>query len=179
MAASSLLDLKSIQINTLSADFKIDKFRCGVDEIDRWVKGKAQKHHKLNRTKVFCAFLPGSLTVSGFYCLSFSSEDANKVGAQHRDIYRPTGVPLIYITYLAVVRGLQNQGLGSFMLLDALRRAYLVSQHVAFYGVGLRSLNDRTTKLYTKLGFGAVDDEQFPLMILPVWTLNDLFSTLA
>jgi ribosomal protein S18 acetylase RimI-like enzyme len=151
-------------------------FRCGVDEIDRWVKNKAAKHYKLNRTKIFCAFLGDSISVAGFYCLSFSSEDAKKVTGQHRDIYRPTGVPLVYVTYLGVSKSLQGNGLGTFLLLDAMRRSYIVSQHVAFYGVGLRSLNDRTTALYTKLGFGATDTEQFPLLMLPVWTLTDLFA---
>lgn len=65
------------------------------------------------------------------------------------------------------------------LLMDCLRRVHLVSEHVAFYGVGLRSLNERTTKLYEKFGFGIATGEETlraPLMILPIWSLNELFD---
>ena len=117
-----------------------------------------------------------SFDALGFYCLSFSSEDANKIAAPYREFYKTSGIPLIYLTYIAVVSPLQDQGLGTFMLIDALRRAHEVARHVAFYGVALRSLNDRTTALYERFGFGKVDEEQYPLMILPVWSLFDLFG---
>jgi ribosomal protein S18 acetylase RimI-like enzyme len=83
---------------------------------------------------------------------------------------------LIYIGYLAVLRNCQRQGLGTYLLIDALRRCFAVSSHVPFYGVGLRSLNEQTTKLYEKYGFGKKDEERNPLMILPVWSLYDLFQ---
>jgi ribosomal protein S18 acetylase RimI-like enzyme len=87
------------------------------------------------------------------------------------------GVPLIYLQYLAVQKSCQGQGVGTFLLIDALRRAHFISSHVAFYGVGLRSLNERSTALYKKYGFAiAPEEDAFPLMILPIWTINDLFS---
>lgn len=65
------------------------------------------------------------------------------------------------------------------MMIDCLKRAYMVSQNVAFYGVGLRSLNERTTGIYQKYGFGTAkgeEDSSTPLMILPIWSLDDLFG---
>lgn len=41
----------------------------------------------------------------------------------------------------------------------------------------LRSLNDQTTNLYKEFGFGiAPNEDAHPLMILPIWTIVDLFS---
>jgi hypothetical protein len=62
------------------------------------------------------------------------------------------------------------------LLIHALRKARIVAEHVAFYGVALRSLNDDTTKLYERYGFGKKDADPVPLMILPVWSLYDLFG---
>lgn len=62
------------------------------------------------------------------------------------------------------------------MLADALRRVHIVSQHVAFYGVALRSLNDDTTKLYQRYGFRKKDGDPSSLMILPIWTIRDLIE---
>jgi ribosomal protein S18 acetylase RimI-like enzyme len=83
----------------------------------------------------------------------------------------------MYLHYIAVSKTAQRMGLGTLMLLDALKRANFVSQHVAFFGVGLRSLNDDTTRLYERYGFGiAPDEDKHPLMILPIWTIRELFN---
>jgi hypothetical protein len=50
---------------------------------------------------------------------------------------------------------------------------------VSFYGVALRSLNEQATALYAKYGFTKRDDNANPLMILPVWSLRDLFAPKA
>lgn len=63
------------------------------------------------------------------------------------------------------------------LLVDALKRSNTVFENVAVFGVALRSLNDRTTALYERFGFGVAPDEgSNPLMILPIWTVVDLFS---
>lgn len=62
------------------------------------------------------------------------------------------------------------------MLIDALRRAFYVSRHVPVYGVALRSLNEQTTKFYEKNGFVVRDEATNPLMIIPYWTIRDLFQ---
>ena len=171
-----ILDFQRIKITHLPSNYPINKFRCGVPEIDSWAKDKARKFHEQNRSRVFCAIDEDSGTLCGFYTLSFSSEDARKLTDRYKDIYITSGVPLIYIDYLAVSRSCQRQGLGSFLLVDALKRAHWVGQHVAFYGVAHRSLNDGTTAMYEKFGFGKKDNDHFPLMILPIWSINDLFA---
>ena len=171
-----ILDLQQIKIVPLPENSNIHKFRCGVSEIDKWSKDKARKFHEQNRTKIFCALDSKTNFLCGFYSLSFSNEEAGKLTDRYRDIYNTSGVPLVYIGYLAVNEVCQGKGLGKFLLLDALRRTHWISQHIAFYGVALRSLNERTTKLYEKFGFGRKDDEPVPLMILPIWTINDLFK---
>ena len=53
--------------------------------------------------------------------------------------------------------------IGTILLLNALERAYMVCKNVAIYGVALRSLNDRTTKLYQRYGFVIVKMRSTPL----------------
>ncbi|MCT2576490.1 MULTISPECIES: GNAT family N-acetyltransferase [unclassified Mesorhizobium] len=170
------MDLSQIRISPFSSKDAIHNFRCGESDIDRWVS-KAPKWSEQNKARLFLAHGQGNSKAMGFYSLSFSSEDRNKLaGKQDRQMWG-SGVPLIYLQYLAVQRTCQNCGLGKMLLVDSLRRAHLVSKHVAFYGVGLRSLNDRTTALYSKYGFAvAPDEDKFPLMILPIWSINDLFE---
>jgi len=173
MDAKSTLDLRKISIRSLGKDAPIHLFRCGVPEIDQWAQVKCRPLQDINRTKTFCAFLDGGSSVQGFYALSFDSKDTERLNQAFK---RFPNVPVVYLTYIAVLRSVQRQGLGSFLLVDALRRAYGVSQHIGFHGVALRSLNDDTTRLYKKYGFVAVDTNVNPLMILPVQALNELFE---
>jgi hypothetical protein len=118
------------------------------------------------------------LTPLGFYTLSVINEDAKKLVVQDRYIWS-SGAPFIYIGYLAVQRTCQNCKLGTYLLVDCLRRAHWISHHIAFYGVALRSLNERTTALYQRFGFAMAPGEAgraTPLMVLPMLTVNDLFT---
>jgi hypothetical protein len=63
--------------------------------------------------------------------------------------------------------------------MNALQRAHYIGQNVAIFGVALRSLNEKTTKLYQKYGFGIRDEGPTPLMVLPIWSVNELFETKA
>jgi hypothetical protein len=171
------MDLSQVQISLLDSKQSVRQFNCGVREVDSWARSKAHKWTSQNRTKVFVAQSKGNEKALGFYSLSFGNEDTNKLASQQELSRNANGLPIMYIGYLAVISSCQNCGLGKLLLIDALRRSHFVSQHVAFYGVGLRSLNDRTTALYKTFGFGVAPNEgQNPLMILPIWTLSDLFE---
>lgn len=172
-----MLDLTSTKITPIQSRNCVSRFSCGEREIDRWAQDKAWKFQERGRARVFTAKLDGSSTSVGFYSLSFSTENNTKLSkSEDRDAWK-NGAPLVYIDYIAVQRTYQGKKLGTLMLVDALKRAHMVWQHVAFYGVALRSLNERTTRLYEKFGFGiAPDEELHPLMILPIWSVNDLFN---
>lgn len=176
MNASPKLELAAAKITHIQSKNCVRNFRCGVREIDGWAKDKAWKFHDRGRAKVFVAKSNEVPTTLGFYSLSFSLENTSKLSkSEDRDAWKDDA-PLLYIDYLAVKTPFQSQKLGQFMLVDALRRSNEVSQNVAYYGAALRPLNERTTELYKKFGFViAPDEETHPLMILPIWSVNDLF----
>ncbi|MFN9355660.1 MAG: GNAT family N-acetyltransferase [Alphaproteobacteria bacterium] len=167
-----------MKIEPLKGKNCLRNFSCGVREIDSWARDKCHKLQEKSRIRVFCSYNPSATSACGFYSLSLSAENAETVGSEARGIFARTGyTPLVYIDYLAVMRPMQGNGLGGLLLINALRRAARVSQDVAVYGVALRSLNQDTTKLYEKYGFGVCEPEaSHPLMVLPIWTLYDLFS---
>jgi GNAT superfamily N-acetyltransferase len=148
---------------------RIDLFRCGKQEIDDRVRKRARKLHEENKTKIYCAREGDNGTILGFYDLSLTSRV--ETSDNNQDV-----APFVYINYLAVLRSCQGQRLGTLLLLSALRRAHFVAVNVAVYGVALRSLNERTTNFYERQGFGRRDEGRHPFMVLPVWTLYELFG---
>lgn len=129
--------------------------------------------------KVFCAHARDTDSVCGLYTLTVRIEETNKLLKDEAAHLSDKHFPAIYIGTLAVARHYQSNGLGRILLINSLRRAHFVAQNVAVFGVALRSLNDRTTKFYEKFGFGLRDQTPTPLMVLPVWSLNDLFTPKA
>jgi ribosomal protein S18 acetylase RimI-like enzyme len=171
---SHSLDLKTIAISTLRDEHDISKFSCGDRDLDKFINKKLKKSHEQNRMKAFCACPRGTRTVYGMYTLSIRSEDA-KILLENEQVPEKH-FPAIYLGTLAVAKHYQGGGLGTIMLMNALQRSHYVAQNVAVFGVALRSVNDRTTKLYQKYGFGLRETCPNPLMVLPVWSLNDLIE---
>jgi GNAT superfamily N-acetyltransferase len=170
--------LSALQISEIRSRECLRRFDCGVADIDSWASEKAFRRHQQDRTKVFCARLGPNGPVVGFYSLSLSAIGSKLLLGQHGDRYPEGYAPFIYIDWLAVIRPHQGDGIGRFMLVNALERALLVSHHLPFYGIALRSLNNKKTHFYNKMGFAQREDGPHPLMILPIWTVRDLFGEL-
>lgn len=172
--ASLPLDLTQLRVISLADRSVLSRFDCGNSDING-LAAKAHKWVEQNRVRIFSAHQGDASWGLGFYSLSVTVEDKRKLGTREAGFY-PFGAPLIYIDALAVRSSYQGQGMGRMLLIDALKRSYDVSRNIAVYGVGLRSLNERTTSFYEGHGFGRVDDERHPLMVVPIWTLEDLFG---
>lgn len=176
MNAGQKPETLKLSITPIRSSDCLKGFTCGDPTIDRWATTKAWKFHQRGRARVFTARSDKNPSVLGFYSLSFTTENSSKISSSDRDAWK-NGAPLVYIDYLAVHRTMQRQKIGTQMLVNALLRAHRVVQEVAFYGVALRSLNEKTTSLYKKYGFGIAPNEgSSPLMILPIWSVRDLFT---
>lgn len=171
-----IVDLSKLEISEIRSKECVSKFRCGEREIDSWAASKAFRFHQQDRARVFCARFCENKSVIGFYSLSLNQIGAQYLLGQDSDRYKASGhAPFIYIDWFAVLRSHQSVGVGKIMMVDALRRAYLVSRDIPFYGVALRSMNNKTTEFYEKNGFVKREDVGHPVMILPIWTIRDLF----
>jgi len=167
-------DHSKLTVTPIQSDICLGNFLCGDRDIDDWAK-KSLKHHNQDRVRVFCVRARNSSGADGFYSLSFSPINNEHLFDNHADRYKSAGyAPIVYIERLAVSRPMQNRGIGTYLLMDSLLRAYEVSKNIAVYGVALRSLNDKTTQFYSSWGFVQRDDNQNPLMILPIWLIRDL-----
>ncbi len=176
MSASVPLDLTKIQISPCNNAMDMGGFCCGDPPLDRWVTKDAKGHNERNFVRIFCAHNPNSTTVL-LYALALNFESTDKLLSIERQfVADPRRFPAIFIRCLATARHLQGNGLGKIMLMDALTRAYQVSKNIPVFGVGLTSLNERTTRLYQAYGFGVRDDGHTPTMILPIWSLRDLID---
>ena len=166
-----------LTLTHIEAREDLRRFSCGVDEIDRWARDKAHKLHDRGRARVTVARTVGGAAPCGFYSLTNQVAETSKL-LRHEDRDVWDNAPIVYIGWIAVARQRQGAGIGRTMLVHALRNAWRLHDIAPIYGVGLRALDGRVEDFYARSGFRRApnEDGRHPLMILPVWTLDDLFA---
>jgi GNAT superfamily N-acetyltransferase len=68
-------------------------------------------------------------------------------------------VPMLLLARIAIDRRFQGKGLGSFLLMDVLKKAKAIADATALFGVFLDALGDDVEKFYLKYGFKALTDK--------------------
>lgn len=173
--ARQTVDIESLRIVPLADSNQLNDFSCGESEIDRNVT-KCCGWNDIYRCRVFCAVLGDKTNACGFYCIGISASESKYLD---ENIVRASGgrnyVPFIYIHYLGVRSELQNNKIGTVLLMHALERCSYVIKNIGIYGVALNALNDRAAGLYDRYGFRAYGRHRYPFMILPALSVLDLF----
>ena len=173
---TQILDLRQIKISTLRPEHDLSRFCCGEGSIDKYICRRAEKYHTVHRDRIFCATRKDSNTVLGVYGLSIKAHDKNALTDSEKSVVTGPYFSAVYLGSLGVLRHYQSSGLGTVLLIDALKRAYQISQNAALLAVVLTSVNERTTKFYQRHGFGKRTDGPSPTMILPILSLIDIFE---
>lgn len=143
------------------------RFDCGNERLNDWLRAKAGQWDRKDLAKTFVATGVGESRVAGYYAL-----------ASHRVIYDQLpvpdakglpmfDVPVVLLGRLAVDRGFQGQGLGSLLLIDALRRVSLIAEEIGIRAVEVDAIDAAARSFYVKYGFRALlDDAQHLFMPL-------------
>jgi predicted GNAT family N-acyltransferase len=74
---------------------------------------------------------------------------------------------------IAVDQSVQGQGLGAFLLVDALRRSLQISEQVGIRAVEVDALDDSAKRFYLKFGFRSLLDDPRHLF-LPMHEIRKL-----
>lgn len=132
-------------------------FTCGVAALDNYIAKSAAKYQDENVTRVYVARLDAGPKIAGFYALNSHAIDMSSLppGESKRLPHDPTA-PAIYLSMIAVDQNFQGQGVGQFLLADALKRSEKVSEQIGTRFVVLDALNDSAARLYARLGFVAL-----------------------
>jgi GNAT superfamily N-acetyltransferase len=172
-------DSPSFLIKPLTEKSETKNFSCGVSpEIDKWFKEKALKLNENRRAKTFLA-KDGYGNTVGFYSLSIEMRETHSLTKGNRDGW--SNIPLIYIYYLAVKRSCQGQKIGTRMLIDAFRRTREISKHTVVWGIGLRSLDERSSEFYAKNDFAVckkINGEKYDFMVISIWEIEEILKGL-
>ena len=146
----------------ISTDYRIEPlgelhdravFSCGVVVLDQYLQRQAGQDV---RKKVAVVFIltPDGRKVAGFYSLSAHMVHLTDIPAEvAKKLPRYPDVPATLLGRLAVSQDYRGQGLGEFLLLDALHKALLTAEQVASAAVVVDAKDEEARKFYLRYGF--------------------------
>ncbi|MDP1561972.1 MAG: GNAT family N-acetyltransferase [Pirellulaceae bacterium] len=141
--------------------------------LDQWLKDRAGQFDRRDLSRTFVATRSDDNRVVGYYAISTHRVLFEKLPPDAAKGLPQLDVPVVLIGRLAVDREAQGQGLGAFLLVDALRRALQVSEQIGIRAVEVDALNESARNFYLKFGFRSLLDDPNHLF-LPMHEIRKL-----
>jgi ribosomal protein S18 acetylase RimI-like enzyme len=140
-------------------------FSCGHDSLDQYIRRFASQNERLGVSRTFVALEHGSQRVAGYYSLAAGSVSFEKLNDAQRKRLPRYPVPTAHLGRLAVDGNSKGQGLGQFLLLDALERVAMADRHIAVHAVEVVAIDANAAGFYQKFGFTPLVNDPYHLML--------------
>jgi GNAT superfamily N-acetyltransferase len=160
-------------IRRLAPQHDRSRFDCGNAASNDWLRLRAGQFDRKDLARVYVATRPGENVVVGYYAISNHRVCYEALPAEQAKGLPRIDVPVVLLGQLAVQRTVQRRGLGSLLVVDALRRAEYVSQHAGVRAVEVHAADEAARGFYINLGFlPLLDDRQH--LFLPMQVIRRL-----
>jgi GNAT superfamily N-acetyltransferase len=161
-------------ISRLGPEHDRTSFDCGHAALDDWLKQRAGQFDRRDLARTYVAVRRGEPKVLGYYAISTHGVRREDLpGDQAKGLPR-IDVPVVLLGRLAVDHSAQGCGLGSLLLIDALRRIEHLAEQVGIRAVEVDAIDDAARKFYLKFGFVPLLDNPRHLF-LTMATLRQLW----
>ena len=150
-------------------------FSCGNQLLDDYIQKQVRQDIK-GKVAVCFVLSDDNKIIKGYYTLSNSSIPRSSVpDALLKNLPKYKDLPVTLLGRLAIDKRFTSQGLGSLLLIDALKRCYDTSVNsIASMAVIVDPIDQRAVDFYLKFGFISLPDSK--RMFLPMVTIGLLFK---
>lgn len=152
----------------LSAEHALSGFDCGVGSLNVWLKRHARTAGAAGSAQTFVVTeeTQGGRIV-GYYALAVASithAEATKRAARGMPRHH---IPALLLARLAVDESVQSQGIGAFLLRDAMTRAIAVSEEAGVRMMLVHAVDEKARAFYERFGFepSPTDDMNLQMII--------------
>lgn len=165
----------SWRIEALQKDHDRQSFSCGRPVLDRYLQQQARQDGEKRVAAAFVLVQPPASKVLSYYTLSASTLNANEVPQElARKLPRYPQLPVTLLGRLAVDLQFKGQGMGQFLLMDALNRSLQAAVTIAAMAVVVDAKDAPATAFYQHFGFVPLNLPTNRLF-LPMATIATLF----
>ena len=160
----------------LSSTHSRDDFSCGQEMLDNYLHKQAKQDVK---RKVSACFIlsDDEIKIKGYYTLSNTSINRDLLPASVIKKLPPSyiNLPATLLGRLAVDSSFKGQGIGTMLLMDALKRSYDNLTTMASMAVIVDPLDEEAVAFYHHFGFILLPDSG--KMFITMTQLEVLFSS--
>lgn len=169
-------DLVSEPIVPLADSHDRRAFKCGAEPLDRYFHSQAGQDQRRRIAACFVLVDREQGRVAGYYTLSaFSVLGEDLPPALLKKLPRYDQIPATLLGRLAIDQIYRSRGLGSHLLVDALKRSLVHSRQVASWAVVVDAKDESAVAFYVRHGFIALPSARDRLF-LPMKTIAELFA---
>lgn len=164
-----------LHIEKLDGSHERSRFNCGKENLNEYLSRFARQNFKKGTGATYVAVEKGDSSVLGYYTISSGQVASENMPEGERKALPRYPIPVIRIGKLAVDLNCQRQGVGGILLIDAFRRAMLLSEVIGVYAIEVDAIDDHAKQFYEKFGFQSLVDDEFHLYI-SMKTIKRLFQ---
>lgn len=137
----------------LSAKHKSDRFSCGQEVLDVYLRQFAKQDQKRRVAAVF-VLADENRPIKGYYTLSSTNIPSEIIPEKLlKKLPKYPYQPATLVGRLAVSEPHQKRKIGETLLMDALFRSYSLSEQIGSIAVVVDALNEQATSFYKNFGF--------------------------
>jgi GNAT superfamily N-acetyltransferase len=162
-------------IERLGRSHQRGEFSCGKGPLDNFLRSLVSQYEKRRLGRTYVAVRPGEKQVLGYYTLAAGAVSFENLPEKATKKLPRHPVPVIMLARLAVDESVQGQGLGGFLLEDALRRCLALEEQLGVHAIEVDAIDEQAKAFYEKYGFVALLDDPLHLY-LPMATVEDAFG---
>lgn len=154
-----------LTIQSLTGSHDRSRFDCGKAALNDWLARTARQHQEKGISQTFVAVDPASpRRILAFYALTACEVACAELPASIA-AKLPRRAGAIRLGRLAVDLSVQGQRLGELVLMDAIRRACAVREHVGVFALFVDAKDDQAAAFYSRYGFAALPDAPLTLVL--------------
>jgi GNAT superfamily N-acetyltransferase len=140
-------------IERLAKHHERSAFDCGHPSLNDWLQQRAGQHDRKDLSRTFVATLTGATEVVGYYAIATHCVMSATLPVDQAKGLPPLDVPVALLGRLAVDQKMQGQGLGSYLLIDALRRVSRLADEIGIRAIEVDAIDHSAKTFYLKFGF--------------------------
>jgi len=128
-------------------------FGCGIATLNDWLATKVSQFDKKDLARTYVLVRRNEAAVKGYYALSNHTVVYEALPNDQAKGLPPIDIPVVLIGRLAVNLSTQGEGVGEFLLIDALRRAEYLADRIGIQAVEVDAINEAAKRFYERYGF--------------------------
>ncbi len=150
----------------LTASHALDGFDCGEPSLNDWLCRYALGAFGSGSARTFVIEDTEQRRVVGYHALTVASIKRDEASGRLAKGMPSHPIPVVLLARLAVDRPVQGQGLGAWLLADAMERSAAAAELLGIRALVVHALNDTARAFYVRHGLRPAETDERHLMIL-------------